>query len=90
MIPPWCAFNEVHPLELRHQAPPAGVLVEARLMPAVELPPQHRSLAGRFLGTLGRMLQPGRSSDHREIGLKRAVKRRSTGIHKNPTPQNAI
>ena len=56
---PWCAFNEVHPRELRDQVPIAGVLVEARLMPAVELPPQRRSLAGRFLGALRRMLRPG-------------------------------
>ena len=56
---PWCAFNEVHPLEFQSQVPAAGVLVEARLIPAVEIPPQRRSLAGRFLGTLRRMMQPG-------------------------------
>ena len=62
MIPPWCAFNEVHPLELRHLVPPAGVLVEARRLPAVEpveTPPRSRSLAGRFFGALGRILGPG-------------------------------
>ena len=56
---PWCAFNEVHPQELRDQVLTAGVLIEARLLPAVEIPPQRRSLAGRFLGALGRMLRPG-------------------------------
>ena len=56
---PWCAFNEVHPFEFKSQVSAAGVLVEARLMPAVELPPQRRSLAGRFLGTLGRMMRTG-------------------------------
>ena len=39
--------------------PAAGVLIEARLMPPVELPPQPRSLAGRFLGALGRVFKPG-------------------------------
>ena len=56
---PWCAFNEIYPMDLRDQVPTAGVRIEARLMPAVELPPQRRSLAGRFLGALGRMLRPG-------------------------------
>ena len=55
--PPLCAFNEVHPLEFRPLVPPAGVLVEARLLPAVEIPPQRRFLAGQFLWTLGRMLR---------------------------------
>ena len=32
--PPWCAFNEVHPRELRDQVPAAGILVEARRLPA--------------------------------------------------------
>ena len=56
---PLCAFNEIYPMDLRDQVPTAGVRIEARLMPAVELPPQRRSLAGRFLGALGRMLRPG-------------------------------
>ena len=56
---PWCAFNEVHPLEFQSRLPAAGVLIEARLMPAAELPPQRRSLAGRFLGAMGRMFKPG-------------------------------
>ena len=56
---PWCAFNEIYPMDLRDQVPTAGVRIEARLMPAVELPPQRRSLAGRFIGALGRMLRPG-------------------------------
>ena len=51
-----CAFNEIHPLEFRPLVPPAGVLVEAQLLPAVEIPPQRRFLAGQFLWTLGRML----------------------------------
>ena len=34
-------------------------LVEARLMPAVKLPPQHQSLAGRFLGALGHIFRSG-------------------------------
>ena len=56
---PWCAFNEVHPLELQSQVPTAGVLVEARLLPPVEPPARRRSLAGRFLGALGRVFKPG-------------------------------
>ena len=56
---PWCVFNEVNPLEIQHQVPTAGVLIEARLMPIVEVPPQRRSLAGRLLRTLGRILKPG-------------------------------
>ena len=40
MIPPWCAFNEVHPKELREQVPTAGILVEARLLPIVDVPSQ--------------------------------------------------
>ena len=55
--PPLCAFNGVHPLESRPLVLPAGVLVEARLLPAVELPPQRRFLAGQFLWRLGRMLR---------------------------------
>ena len=37
-----CAFNEFHP-----QVSSAGVLLKALLLPAMELPPQRRSLAGR-------------------------------------------
>ena len=50
---------EDHPLEIQHQVPAAGVLIEARLMPIVEVPPQRRSLAGRLLGTVGRIFKPG-------------------------------
>ena len=56
---PWCAFNEVHPRELLDQTPTAGVLIDARLLPAVEIPPQRGSLAGRFFGALGRILRLG-------------------------------
>ena len=60
---PWCAFNEVHPLEVRPWASASGVLVEARLLPApvnpAETPQRRRSLASRFLGALGRMLRLG-------------------------------
>ena len=65
--PPLCAFNEVHPLVFRPLMPPAGVLVEARLLPAVEIPPQRRFLAGQFLWTLGRMLR-ARTALTRESG----------------------
>ena len=41
----WCAFNEVHPRELQAQVPDASIMIEDRLMHAVEGPPQHRSLA---------------------------------------------
>ena len=54
---PWCAFNEVHSLEFQSQVPAAGVLMEARLMPAVEVPPQRRSLADRFFGTVGQFFK---------------------------------
>ena len=64
-------LHEVHPLEFRPLVPPAGVLVEARLLPAVELPPQRRFLAGQFLWT-GADAQ-GQDGDHREIGLKGAA-----------------
>ena len=64
-------LHEVHPLEFRPLVPPAGVLVEARLLPAVEIPPQRRFLAGQFLWT-GADAQ-GQDGDHREIGLKGAA-----------------
>ena len=74
--PPLCAFNEVHPLEFRPLVPPAGVLVEARLLPAVELPPQRWSPAGWFLGALGRIFKPGagRREVKRTLGLRSATK----------------
>ena len=59
MITPWCAFNEVHPLEVQPQVPAVGVLIEARLMPPVDLPARRRSLAGRFLGALGQIFRFG-------------------------------
>ena len=60
--PPLCAFNGVHPLEFRPLVPSVGVLVEARLLPAVEIPPQRR-----FLWTAGADAQgpPGRSPGNR-------------------------
>ena len=71
---PWCAFNEVHPMELRDHVPDAGVRVEARLMPApvaelLETPPRHRSLVGRFLGPLGRIMRPGTGRRDRRTAI---------------------
>ena len=66
---PWCAFNEVHPRELRNQVPTAGVLIEARLLPATETPATgRRSPLGRFLGALARIFRPGPGR-----GNKRAI-----------------
>ena len=57
---PWCAFNEVHPRELQHQVPAAGMMIEARLMPVVEtLAAGRRSHLGRFLGKLGQTFRRG-------------------------------
>ena len=57
---PWCAFNEVHPRELQHQVPAAGMMIEARLVPVVETPAAgRRSPLGRFLGKLGQIFRPG-------------------------------
>ena len=58
----WCALNEVYPMELRDQASTAGVLIEARLLPAVEIPPQRRFLAASSSGGLGGCSGPGRRS----------------------------
>ncbi len=82
---PWCAFNEVHPLEFQSQVPAAGVLIEARLMPAVEGPPQRRSLADRFFRDCGTVLQvqnwpDARPGDHREIGLGEDGRHRPAGV----------
>lgn len=66
---PWCAFNEVHPRELQAQVPAAGIMIEARLLPATETPAAgRRSPLGRFLGALAQIfrLGPGR-------GNKRAI-----------------
>ena len=86
----WCAFNDVHLLEGRPQVPHAGVLVEARLIPVpkpAELPPRRSSLAGRFLGALGRMLRPGSgrrsgNGDHQGDETERDAE---TPIGGNPT-----
>ena len=73
---PWCAFNEVHPRELQPHVPPAGVLVETRLLPAVESPVPRRSMAGRCLGALGQMFRPGsrRRDVGRALGLRGTTK----------------
>ena len=54
---PWCAFNEVHPSELQAQVP-AGIMIEARLLPAKETPAAgRRSPLGRFLRRLGQIFR---------------------------------
>ena len=69
---PWCAFNEVHPLELQPQVPPTGIMIEARLLPATETPAAgRRSLAGRFLGKLGQIFRTGSGR-----GTKTAITRK--------------
>ena len=60
--PPLCAFNEVHPLEFRPLVPPAGVLVEARLLPAVEIPRNAGSWRASSSGRWGGRSGPGRRS----------------------------
>ena len=55
--PPLCAFNEVCPL-----VPPAGVLVEARLRPAVEYPRNAGSWRASSSGRWGGCSGPGRRS----------------------------
>ena len=54
---PCCAFDEVHPLDLRPQPIPGPILVEARLLPAPELitEPPRRSLVGRLIRSAGRI-----------------------------------
>lgn len=58
---PWCAFNEVHPRELRPQATPMAIMVEARLLPAPETVVEERrpSLVGRIIRVAGRVFRCG-------------------------------
>lgn len=55
-----CAFEEVHPRELRPQATPMPILVEARLLPAPEPVAEQRqpSLVGRIARAVGRLFRP--------------------------------
>ena len=57
--PPWCAFDEVHPRELRPQTSLEAVVVEARLMPAAEtvVEEKKRSLIGRILQGAGALFR---------------------------------
>ena len=57
---PWCAFHEVNPVELRPQATPMAILVEARLLPAPEVVVQEPrpSLVGRIIQAAGRVFRP--------------------------------
>ena len=66
---PWCAFNELHTIELRPQVPSAGLLVEARLLPAVEPRTPHRSLGKQILGILGRVLRRGAARQQADRAL---------------------
>ena len=56
---PFCAFDEVHPKDLRPQKALEAVVVEAKLLPApktvVEEPKP--SLAGRIIGGLGQLFK---------------------------------
>ena len=56
-----CAFEEVHPRELRPQATPMPILIEARLLPAPETVMEERkpSLVSRMLGVAGRLWRRG-------------------------------
>ena len=75
---PWCAFNEIYPMDLRDQVPTAGVLIEARLMPAVELPSTTPVPGGPVPWGAGadapvRIRSGNQDGAHREIGLKGAA-----------------
>ena len=64
-------------------------------LPAVEIPPQRRSLADRFIPALGRMLRRGSgrrtgTATTGEIGLTGANSRRSARVPGNPSFQDAI
>ena len=58
---PFCAFEEVHPKELRSQTMLEAVLVEARLLPAPELVVEDAkpSLVSRILDVARRLLRRG-------------------------------
>ena len=57
---PCCAFDEVHPLDLRPQATPGPILLEARLLPAPEIITEQprRSLVGRLIRSAGLFFTP--------------------------------
>ena len=57
---PYCAFDEVHPLDLRPQSTPRPILVEARLLPVPEIITEQprRSLVGRLIRSAGRFFTP--------------------------------
>ena len=61
---PFCAFDEVHPRDLRPQTSLEGVVVEARLLPAPEpvVEEKRPSLIGRVLRAAARI---GRRGDGR-------------------------
>lgn len=57
---PWCAFNEVHPSELRPQATLMPVPIEATLLPSSEPVAEEpiRSIPGRLLRAAWRIIRP--------------------------------
>ena len=57
----FCAFDEVHPKDLRPQTSLEAVVVEARLLPAPETVMEERkpSLVSRMLGVAGRLWRRG-------------------------------
>ena len=57
---PWCAFNEVHPSELRPQATLMPVPIEATLLPSSEPVPEEpsRSIPGRLLRAAWHIIRP--------------------------------
>ena len=65
-LEPCCAFDEVHPLDLRPQPTPGPILVEARLLPLPEIITDRprRSLVGRLIRSAGLFFTPrhGRST----------------------------
>ena len=56
---PFCAFDEVHPRELRPQTSLEAVMVEARLLPAPDtfVEEQKPSLIGRMVHGVGRLFR---------------------------------
>lgn len=55
---PWCASNEVHPLEFKGQLQTVRLVIEARLLPTAETTQARRSLAARCFGELSHILRP--------------------------------